>query len=274
MLATNSEKIVRKIIKIDEELCTGCGNCIIGCPEQAIELVDTPHGKKARIVKDLYCDGLGACIGSCPADALTIEERATEPYDDDATIERIKEVAPEMLAPHIKHMEEHGMATSGNHHTATPPTFSGCPGSRTLQWDEQEEVSKQAVKIKSELRQWPIQLHLVSPSAPYFKHADLAFIADCVGFAYPNFHQEILKDKAITVFCPKLDDTSTYLPKIAQIIKTADPKSITVYHMTVPCCFGLTQIVSEAAKQAKSDLKIKEVVIGIKGEKNMVSPSE
>lgn len=260
------EKDIRKIVKINEELCIGCGDCVPGCPEQALQLVDTPNGKKARIVKDFYCDGLGACLGACPVDAITIEERETVPYDDDATIERIKEVAPELLEVHKKHMAEHGMGTPVEQIHAHPHEFGGCPGSRTLVLEKAEEASSNAIKIQSELGQWPIQLHLVSPFAPYFQHADLAFIADCVGFTSPNFHQEILKGKAIAICCPKLDDLSHYTAKVAQIIKTADPKSISVYYMSVPCCYGISALVKEAIKQAGSDLPLKEVIIGIKGE--------
>ncbi|MFX1294076.1 MAG: ATP-binding protein [Promethearchaeota archaeon] len=260
-------KMIRNIIKIDEDLCTGCGICIPNCPEQAIELVDTPKGKKARLVRDFYCDGLGACLGICPVDAISIEKRNAEPYDDNATIERIKQVLPEMLEIHKKHIQEHTQGTPEGHIHANPHAFDGCPGSQTLHWSKNEDTSSESVRIKSELRQWPIQLHLVSPFAPYFQNADLAFVADCVGFTYPNFHQDILKGKAITICCPKLDDVSSYIPKIAQIVKNSNPKSIIVYHMEVPCCFGLTSLVKEAIKKAGSDISIEEVTIGIKGDK-------
>ncbi len=269
---------VRKIIRIDEEICTGCGECIIGCPEQAIQLIETPDGRKAKLVKDIYCDGLGACLGTCPTGALTIEARAADPYDDDATIERIKEIAPEVLDIHVKHMEAHAdelTAThahdsGGAHHNHKAQGFTGCPSSQTMHWTGPETESKSSTWIESELRQWPVQLHLVSPSAPYFQNANLAFIADCVPFCYPNFHQDFLKGKAIAVCCPKLDDVQEYIPKIAQIIKTAHPQSIQVVHMTVPCCFGLKKIVEEAIKLAGSDIPLEEVVIGIKGEKKEV----
>jgi len=268
-------KSVRKIIKINEEVCTGCGECIIGCPEQAIQLVDTPDGPKARLVKDIYCDGLGACLGTCPTGALTIETRAADPYDDDATLDRIKEIAPEMQDTHVKHIEEHASELiaaqehdmDGIHHNHKAHGFTGCPSAQTMHWTGTENHSKTSAGIESELCQWPVQLHLVAPSAPYFQNADLAFIADCVPFCYPNFHQDFLKGKAIAVCCPKLDDVQEYIPKIAQIIKTANPKSIQVVHMTVPCCFGLKKIVEEAIKLAGSDILLDEVIIDIKGEK-------
>lgn len=266
----NMTKTVRKIITIDEELCTGCSECIPNCPEQAIQLVETPNGKKARLVKDFYCDGLGACLGVCPVDAISIEEREAEPYDDNATIERIKKVAPEMLDIHIKHMQEHAQGTPEQHIHANPHSFGGCPGAQTLQWAKIEATTTESVRLQSELQQWPIQLHLVSPFAPYFQNADLAFIADCTAFAYANFHQDFLKGKAVAICCPKLDDVQTYILKIAQIIKTANPKSIQVVHMEVPCCFGLTALVKEAAKQAGSNIPIEEVIIGVKGDKKTV----
>jgi ferredoxin len=271
-------KSVRKIIRIDEEICNGCGECIIGCPEQAIQLVETPNGPRARLVKDIYCDGLGACLGTCPTGALTIEERSSDPYDDHATLARIKELAPEMMDIHAKHIEKHAgelaitpeHPKAGTHSNYKAQGFTGCPSAQTMHWTGTESHSKSSARLESDLRQWPVQLHLVAPSAPYFQNADLAFIADCVPFCYPNFHQDLLKGKAIAVCCPKLDDVQDYIPKIAQIIKTAHPKSIQVVHMTVPCCFGLKKIVEEAIKLAGSNIPLDEVVIGIKGEKKEV----
>jgi NAD-dependent dihydropyrimidine dehydrogenase PreA subunit len=233
-------KILRKIIKINEDLCTGCGVCIPGCPEQAIQLVETANGMKARIVKDIYCDGLGACLGTCPEGAITIEERDAEPYDDNATIERIHTIAPEMLELHKKHLEEHAnelitTQSSSLHECGV------CPSSQILQWTDQSESSSLS---KSELRQWPVQ--------------------------YPALHQDLLKNKAVVVFCPKLDDTSTYTSKIAQIIKTGKPKSIQIIHMTVACCFGLKLLVEDAIAQSGFKIPLEEVIISIKGEKNVV----
>jgi NAD-dependent dihydropyrimidine dehydrogenase PreA subunit len=259
-------KILRKIIKINEDLCTGCGVCIPGCPEQAIQLVETANGMKARIVKDIYCDGLGACLGTCPEGAITIEERDAEPYDDNATIERIHTIAPEMLELHKKHLEEHAnelitTQSSSLHECGV------CPSSQILQWTDQSESSSLS---KSELRQWPVQLQLIPPSAPFLKNTDLIFVADCVPFAYPALHQDLLKNKAVVVFCPKLDDTSTYTSKIAQIIKTGKPKSIQIIHMTVACCFGLKLLVEDAIAQSGFKIPLEEVIISIKGEKNVV----
>ncbi len=248
---------MRKIVKINEELCNGCGSCVPDCAEQALQLVDTPNGKKARMVKEIYCDGLGACLGTCPTGALSIIEREADPFDEEAAMAHAKTAAPELRGT--------GTPAQHNHECASPA--GGCPGSRTLQWAQSEEIPSVTVRSQSQLSQWPVQLHLVPPSAPYFINADLVFVADCVPFAYPNLHQDFIKDKAIAICCPKLDDTQNYTSKIASIIKTNQPKSIQVVRMQVPCCGGLVFLVKEAAKQAGSSLPIEEVIIGIKGEK-------
>jgi len=260
-------KVKRKIIKIDEELCDGCGNCIPGCPEQALQIIDTPKGKKARLVKELYCDGLGACLGTCPTGALTIDEEEAEPYNEEATIARIQDVAPEMLDTHLKHLQEHAQEVREHDSHKILKGVTACPGSQMLHWKEKKKTSKKTVSPDSELRQWPIQLHLVPAFAPYFQNADLVIVADCVPFAYANFHQDFLKDKAIAIGCPKLDDADFYVEKIAQLIKQANPKSIKVLHMEVPCCFGLVNIVQQAIKQAGKEIPFETITISIKGEK-------
>ncbi|OGG55505.1 MAG: hypothetical protein A3F84_18730 [Candidatus Handelsmanbacteria bacterium RIFCSPLOWO2_12_FULL_64_10] len=226
----------RRIIEIDEALCDGCGNCIPSCPEQAIQVVDTPEGKKARLVKELYCDGLGACLGACPAGALTVEERESAPYDEEATVARIKEVAPEMLETHLRHIQGHAQGSTGG-------------------------------RAQAELRQWPVQLHLIPPHAPFLKGADLAVVADCVPFACANFHLDFLKGRAIAVGCPKLDDVDAYIDKLAQIIETADLKRIQVIYMEVPCCYGLVYIARKAMAAAGKDVPFETAVIGVKGER-------
>lgn len=259
-------EIKRKIIKINEELCNGCGNCIPSCPEQAIQIVDTPEGKKARLVREFYCDGLGACLGSCPTGALTIEERYSEPYNEEATIARMREVSPEMLETHLKHLKEHAQELPEHHTHKMPEGITSCPSAEMLVWEEKKKISE-TLKLPSELRQWPIQLHLVPPFAPYYQNADLVIAADCVPFAYANFHQDFLKGRAIAIGCPKLDDVDAYLEKVTQIIKTANPKSIKVVHMEVPCCFGLVNIVQEAMTQAGKKIPLEAVIISIKGER-------
>lgn len=259
-------KVKRKVIVIDEELCNGCGNCIPSCPEQALQIVDTPKGPKARLVKEFYCDGLGACLGSCPPGALTIQEKESEVYDEEATIARIKEVAPEKLEEHLEHLKEHADELPEFHFHKMPKKFSACPSAQAMSWKKKATSQTNQVEINSELRQWPVQLHLVSPSAPYFQNVDLAIVADCVPFAYANFHQDFLKGKAIAIGCPKLDDVDAYIDKITQLIKVAKPKSIKVVNMEVPCCFGLVHAVKEALAQAESKIPFEQVTVGIKGD--------
>jgi ferredoxin len=247
-------KIKRKIIRIDEDLCNGCGNCIPACPEQALQIVETPNGPKARIVKEIYCDGLGACIGNCPTNALTLIEEEAEPYDEEATVTRIKE----MLEKHTKHQKEQIRGGSGETRV--------CPGAAVVQWDEKTERQEKVARVASELRQWPVQINLVPPTAPYLRNADLVIIADCVPFAYANLHEDFLKGRTVLVGCPKFDDAEAYIEKITQIIEHAHPKSMRVVRMVVPCCSGLTHIVAEAKKRANSDITVEEVVVGIKGE--------
>jgi len=259
-------KVRRKMIKIDEELCDGCGNCVPGCPEQALQVIDTPKGLKARLVKEFYCDGLGACLGTCPTGALTIVEQDAEPYDEEATIQRIKDKAPDMLETHTRHMKEHASKMHAHH-----AGHKGCPGAKTMQWDDKEnDPSCCATPIGSQLRQWPVQLHLVHPDAPYFRNADIVFVADCVPVACGNFHQDFLKNKAIAIGCPKFDDAEAYIEKIAQILTLAKPKSVEVVVMEVPCCSALEAIVEKAIHTSGIEIPCKKTVIGIKGDQKVL----
>ncbi|MBD3304977.1 4Fe-4S dicluster domain-containing protein [candidate division KSB3 bacterium] len=250
----------RKIINIDESLCNGCGLCIPSCQEQALQLVETPDGKKARLVKEIYCDGLGACLGTCPTGALTIEEREAEAFDEQATEAYVQTGGAQSAT-----------ATTQQQEQPMPP--GGCPSARMFQWDTSEsEANAPSVPTtarQSELRQWPVQLHLVNLQAAYFRHAELIIAADCVPFAYGDFHQEFLKGegKAIVVGCPKLDDTQAYLQKLVQIIAIGQPRSITIVNMEVPCCFGLVHLVEQAMEIAGQDVPVKTTTISIKGDK-------
>ena len=268
------DKIKRDIIKIDEEKCTGCGKCITGCPEQAIELADTTKGKKARLVADIYCDGIGTCMPTCPESAITVTKKGAEPYDERATVDRIKKVAPDMLKKHARHMKEHA------HELPDPHSKEGdsphCPFSKTVEWNGTnqpapegrgltQELGGQRAVVLSELRQWPVQLALVNPEAPYFRDADLVVTADCVPFAYADFHRDFIKGKVVAVGCPKLDDTGPYLEKLAGIFSSG-VKSVIVVNMEVPCCFGLWKLVQDAIRKSGKNIPLKQVVIGIKGE--------
>jgi Pyruvate/2-oxoacid:ferredoxin oxidoreductase delta subunit len=236
----------RKIIRIDEEKCTGCGLCVPSCAEGALQIIDG----KARLVSDKYCDGLGACLGECPEDALFIEEREAEGFDENAVQQHLEEMKHSESKP-----EEENLPC-------------GCPSSMEISWQEEgvESGPKTAPKVRSELRQWPVQLTLVNPDAEYFKETELLLAADCVPFAYANFHQDFLHGKALVVGCPKLDDYEFYLNKLTEIIKRGSLKKISVVNMEVPCCFGFINLAREAINQARKHIPLEQVVVSVKGE--------
>ena len=231
----------RKIVKIDEDKCTGCGLCIPNCAEGALQIVDG----KAKLVKEIYCDGLGACLGHCPEDAITIEERDADGFDEEATKKHI-----EGLKKEKKDLP------------------CGCPGTavETLKKHPTSNKGQGKRKSESELGNWPIQLMLVPTQAPYLKGADLLIAADCVAFSYPDFHQDFLKGRVLLLGCPKLDAATIYEEKLAEIFKSNNIKSITLLHMEVPCCFGLNQIVNEALRSSGKKIPLKEITIGLKGD--------
>jgi NAD-dependent dihydropyrimidine dehydrogenase PreA subunit len=239
---------IRKIVKIDEDRCNGCGLCIPNCAEGAIQIIDG----KARLISERFCDGLGACLGHCPEDAVTVIEREAEEFDEKAVEAHIrKEKEPETKPQ-----------------PGPQPVFAGCPSSRPVQFNvaasKNEAVSAQP--SVSMLSHFPVQLKLVPVNAPYFKDADLLVAADCVPFAYPNFHQDFLKGKAVVVGCPKLDDIDYYIEKLTEILKTNTIKSVTVPYMEVPCCFALVRAVEEAMKASGKEVPLKKVKIGIRGD--------
>lgn len=236
----------RKIIRIDEGKCDGCGLCLPGCPEGALQIIDG----KARLVKESFCDGLGACIGECPRGALSIEEREAEEYDMEGVVAHLREKSPELLEKHLQHLKAHGHEP---HRTESP---CSCPSSRVMCRGEENTRG---------LSQWPIQLHLIPPSAPFFQNADLALVADCVPFAYPELHRDYLKGKAIAIGCPKLDNSAAYKSKIRDIIKSNELKGITVFHIEVPCCYGLVQITRETIEKSGRHVPLRTVTIGIDG---------
>lgn len=264
----------RKIIEIDEEKCNGCGNCIPNCPEGALQIIDG----KARLISDLFCDGLGACIGSCPVDAIRIVEREAEPYDERKVMENIIKKGENTIKAHLKHLFEHGekeylhqaleVLKEKNIEIDLSDVFEVpcCPGMKVI--DRRDEIGENInFEIKSQLRQWPIQLHLVSPFAPYFKKCDLLFAADCTAFSYGNFHNDFIKGKTIVIACPKLDTgIERYIEKVAQIVENNDINTITVAIMEVPCCGGLLRIVEEGVKKSGKKIPIKKIVISLKGE--------
>lgn len=240
-------KVTRKVIKIDEALCTGCGLCVPSCAEGAIQIIDG----KARLVSDKYCDGLGACLGECPVGALSFEEREADEFDESAAMEHVRTTGHVSTQPAKTH------AHSG-----------GCPGSRMFDFREEaaEEPAGEAPKPRSELRQWPVKLFLVNPAAPYFRDADLVLAADCAAFAYGSFHQDYMKGKALAIGCPKADDIAGYIEKLRGIIEEGGIKSITVVHMEVPCCLGLLYAAEKAIEASGNAIPLSSVVIGIRGD--------
>jgi ferredoxin len=272
----------RKIITIDEHKCNGCALCIPNCPEGAIQIID----QKARLISDLFCDGLGACIGHCPQGAITIEEREAFAYDEDKVMANIVRQGPNVIKAHLEHLKEHQElvylkqamdflkknkiniifdqdCNHGNNALGT------CPGSKSIDL-RKSQAAKSAIlnqRQDSELSQWPVQLRLVPTHAPYFADAHLLIAADCVPFAYANFHQDILKGKMLIVGCPKLDDLSVYQEKLEQIFANNEIKSVTYAHMEVPCCFGLLPIIKEAMSSSGKKIPFEDITITIKGEK-------
>ena len=275
----------RKIIRIDEEKCNGCGLCIPNCPEGAIQIIDG----KARLISDLFCDGLGACIGHCPQAAIIIEEREAEEYNERKVMENIVKQGKNVIKAHLEHLRGHGQSgylkeardflkeknilaplEETKAHLEHAHALSGCPGAKIMDFRKKEEPrnkEKAISKGESQLRQWPVQIMLVPAFAPYLNNADLLIAADCVPFAYADFHQDLLKDKILLVGCPKLDDTQVYEEKIGQILKENNIKSITYAHMEVPCCFGLVSIITEAISRSGKNTPFKDIIISIKGER-------
>lgn len=230
----------RKIIEIEEDKCTGCGACVTKCAEGALRIVDG----KAKVVNEVFCDGLGACIGECPEGALKIVEREAPDFDE-------HQVKKHMAAPeepcgcpsHTPVMLGPGRAkatarSSGQAHDSLPP----------------------------ELMNWPIQWRLVSPQMPFFKGNDVLLAADCVPFTFRDFHGRFLKGRPVIIGCPKLDDKDAYLDKLTKVLSEATPKSLTLVHMEVPCCFGLARIVEEAVKRSGKRIPVATTVVSIKGD--------
>lgn len=251
---------LRNIIEIDEELCNGCGKCVTACAEGAIQMIDG----KARLVADVYCDGLGACIGDCPVDALKVVQRDADEFDESKVNDRLLSLGrPPVALPHES--KSQGCPSVQSHPIFAPS--GGCPGSqaRSMQPAPVSDGAD-ASNVTSQLAQWPIQLHLVSPQAPYFKDSHLLVVADCVPFALPGFHQRMLKGNPIAIACPKLDDTSPYVEKLAAIIKLNNLTGITVAHMEVPCCTGIRIMVERAREDAGVDVPVTDIVVGVDGE--------
>lgn len=264
----------RDIITIDEDKCNGCGQCITGCPEGALQIIEG----KARLANDLFCDGLGACIGNCPKGAIKVEKKEAEPYDEEKTMENITKGGEKVIQAHLKHLKDHGQTEYLNKALKylekkslfipdyEEKTQCNCPGtmSKTI---NREKPQEKGIDIKPQLTNWPIQLMLMNPDAPYFENADLLISADCVPFGYPNFHQKFLKDEVLIMFCPKLDKTiDAYVEKLSYIFANKNIQSISIVHMEVPCCSGVEIIVKKALESAQKVITIKDYTISISGE--------
>jgi NAD-dependent dihydropyrimidine dehydrogenase PreA subunit len=233
------EMAVRNIVKIDEEKCNGCGQCVTACAEGAIKIIDG----KAKLISETYCDGLGACIGHCPEDAITVEKREAAEFDEEAT---------------KAHLAEEQSAHSH--------TDFECPGMTAKKLREKgDEPEPATAEVPSQLSHWPVQLKLVSPHAPCFADADLLLVADCVPFAMGDFHNKFLKEHSIVVGCPKLDDAEFYIEKLKTILSSNKLNSLTVIHMEVPCCFGLTHIAREAMVRSGLKMPFEDVTVDLQG---------
>lgn len=228
--------VKRKIIKIDEEKCNGCGLCIPNCHEGALQIIEG----KARLVSDVFCDGLGACLGHCPEGAITMEEREAVEFDQ------------EKVDQHLK-----------------SDCAGGCPGSKVMDFSPKKEQAaqiEQGGRRQSQLRQWPVQLHLVPPTAPYFQGADVLLAADCVAYSLADFHKDYLAGKALAIACPKLDEgRDIYINKITSMIDQANINTLTVMIMEVPCCSSLLQIAKAGAEAAQRKIPLKLIIVGLQG---------
>lgn len=253
----------RKIISIDEDLCDGCGNCVTDCSEGALQIIDG----KAKLVKEQFCDGFGDCIGSCPTGALQIVEREAEVFDIDATKHHLgstqgKEAVWRLNEAQKRHREKE--KPIAHHHQS-------CPGSMMRIMEKGGKPQNAAFHgipqaIPSELAQWPVQLHLVPPNAPFFKNKELVFMNTCGPLASADVHWRFLRGRSVIVGCPKLDDTRNYNAKLAEIITEPSIPKILIVRMEVPCCGGLTMMAVEAAKiSGRTDIVIEEHIIGING---------
>ncbi len=285
----------RDIVKIDEDLCDGCGLCIPNCHEGALQIIDN----KARLISDLMCDGLGNCLGHCPQGAITIEQREAEPYSETAVIAEMVKKGKNVVIAHLKHLLDHdeiGFLNEGEKYLKENQNIidfdvnevltevhkksfvmennanqsaCGCPSATEMSFGPKNNETPvfDVNEIKSELRQWPVQMHLINPNAPYFRNADVVITADCVAFALGNYHQKYLKGKGVAIACPKLDsNTEIYIDKFKRMVDEAKVNTFTVMVMEVPCCGGLIQMVKAGVDQAERTVPVKLITVGIQGD--------
>ena len=246
--------MLRKIVTIDQDKCDGCGLCVPSCAEGAIKMING----KAVLSADNLCDGLGACLGECPRDAIRILEREADEFDEAAVAKHLSALGKP--APVHQHAPQ---APAAPHHGG------GCPGSRAMSFAAPQAAAETAPggSRQSQLGQWPVQLHLVSTTAPYFQGADLLITADCVPVAYAGYHEDFLKGKAVVMGCPKLDDNNFYTQKLTELFSKSDVRSITVLKMEVPCCGGIAVAARQALAASGKEIPYEEITIGIQGQR-------
>lgn len=257
-MAKTAAKVMRKIVKIDEGKCDGCGICVTSCAEGALKIVDG----KARLISDKYCDNLGACLPGCPQGAISIVEREAEPFDEEA------------VKANLAKSEPHGEPACGCASTAIQQLDKkdtlpcGCPSTTVLQFQKtaRQDQGPSSPAQASELGHWPVQLTLVPPGAPFLQGTDVLLAADCTAFSCGSFHSQFLRDHSLLVACPKLDNYEAHLSKLSAILQQSDIKSLTVLRMEVPCCSGLTSMAMQAILTSNKDIPFKEVVIGTRGD--------
>jgi NAD-dependent dihydropyrimidine dehydrogenase PreA subunit len=255
----------RKIIEIDEDLCTGCGDCVIGCAEGALQIIDG----KAKVVKEQFCDGFGDCVGTCPTGALKIIEREAEAYDISATREHVLKSGGQEA---VKRFDE-ANAEHDAKEQAAKPKFSGCPGMQTRVAPKEQTapavttVAGGGQVIKSDLAQWPVQLHLVQPTSPFFEGKELVLLSTCAPVASPDVHWRYVRGRSLVVACPKLDRTEGYVEKLAGILAQNNIPKLIIVRMTVPCCGGLSMMAQKAlAASGRTDIVVEEATIDLDGE--------
>lgn len=278
----------RDIIKIDEELCNGCGLCIPNCHEGALQIIEN----KARLVSDLMCDGLGACIGHCPQGAITVEHREAAPYNETEVMQQMIVKGQATVIAHLKHLKDHdekALVQEGFdvlkaaqashidikevfeslHQEVAKSAVSACPSAQSQSFVPASVVTfaPTSQAIPSALQHWPVQMHLINPNASHFKHSDLLLAADCTAFTLGGFHQNFLKGKTLAIACPKLDSgLDVYFEKLVSLINDAEIKSLTLMVMEVPCCGGLTQLARRAIAQAEQAIPLRQIMVSIRGE--------
>lgn len=284
--------MLREVVKIDEDLCNGCGLCIPNCHEGALQMIDG----KARLISDLLCDGLGACLGHCPEGAITIEKREAEPYDEVKVIQLIIPQGKNTVIAHLKHLRDHNetvfMRQAMEYMKSVRDTLpfkldevinemhkpestmmnhahgGGCPGSaeRSIKKPVSTAFTPVQVVSASELQQWPVQLHLINPASSLFQNTDMVLAADCAAFAMGDFHNRVLKGKTLAIACPKLDQgQDVYMNKLTRLIEEARINTLTVVIMEVPCCGGLLQMAKTSIDQCNRKIPLKLMVVSTDG---------